>query len=184
MRFARSRSHRRWRSDPEAIPGAAGLGGGSADAAAVLRVVIRITRKALDLDALRRVGAGVVADEPSQLAPGHVLGGSGRGGRADRPSGDVARTRPEPRRVGNRRGLRGGRPARYRTPTTRPGGGSSARRIVAAGAGRGTRQRPPSGGAVASSGARRLAREPANRRRARRPGHRLGPNGVRRLPRC
>ncbi len=55
------------------IPVAAGLGGGSADAAAVLRVANRITREPLDLDALRRVGAGVGADVPSQVAPGHAL---------------------------------------------------------------------------------------------------------------
>ena len=55
------------------IPVAAGLGGGSADAAAVLRVANRIAGEPLDLDSLRRVGAGVGADVPSQVEPGHAL---------------------------------------------------------------------------------------------------------------
>lgn len=55
------------------IPVAAGLGGGSADAAAVLRVANRIAGEPLNLDALRRIGAGVGADVPSQVEPGHAL---------------------------------------------------------------------------------------------------------------
>ncbi len=55
------------------IPVAAGLGGGSADAAAVLRIANRIAGRPLDGDALRRVGAAVGADVPSQVEPGHAL---------------------------------------------------------------------------------------------------------------
>jgi 4-diphosphocytidyl-2-C-methyl-D-erythritol kinase len=55
------------------IPVAAGLGGGSADAAAVLRVANRIADAPLGPDALRRVGASVGADVPSQVDPGHAL---------------------------------------------------------------------------------------------------------------
>ena len=60
------------------IPVAAGLGGGSADAAAALRAANRMARGPLGLDALRRVAAGVGADVPSQIEPRHALvGGAG-----------------------------------------------------------------------------------------------------------
>ena len=55
------------------VPVAAGLGGGSADAAAVLRAANRLAGGPLDLAGLRRVGALVGADVPSQVAPGHAL---------------------------------------------------------------------------------------------------------------
>lgn len=55
------------------IPVAAGLGGGSADAAAVLRAANRLSGDRLGPDALREVGAEVGADVPSQIAPGHLL---------------------------------------------------------------------------------------------------------------
>lgn len=55
------------------IPVAAGLGGGSADAAAVLRAANRIAGAALDPDALRALGARLGADVPSQIDPRHAL---------------------------------------------------------------------------------------------------------------
>jgi 4-diphosphocytidyl-2-C-methyl-D-erythritol kinase len=55
------------------IPVAAGLGGGSADAAAVLRAANRLAGGPLDPDALRRLAAGIGADVPSQIEPGHAL---------------------------------------------------------------------------------------------------------------
>jgi 4-diphosphocytidyl-2-C-methyl-D-erythritol kinase len=55
------------------IPVAAGLGGGSADAAAVLRAGNRIAGEPLDADALRAIGARIGADVPSQIDPGHAL---------------------------------------------------------------------------------------------------------------
>lgn len=55
------------------IPVAAGLGGGSADAAAVLRAANELSGRPLDDDALRRVGARVGADVPSQVRPGSAL---------------------------------------------------------------------------------------------------------------
>ena len=55
------------------IPVAAGLGGGSADAAAVLRAANELSGRPLDEDALRRVAAGVGADVPSQVRPGSAL---------------------------------------------------------------------------------------------------------------
>lgn len=55
------------------VPVAAGLGGGSADAAAVLRAANRLAGEPLDQEALRAVGARVGADVPSQIAPGHAL---------------------------------------------------------------------------------------------------------------
>jgi 4-diphosphocytidyl-2-C-methyl-D-erythritol kinase len=55
------------------IPVAAGLGGGSADAAAALRIVNRISGLPLDGAALRELAAEVGADVPSQVEPGHAL---------------------------------------------------------------------------------------------------------------
>ena len=64
------------------IPVAAGLGGGSADAAAVLRAANRIAGEPLDVDGLRRVAAGIGSDVPSQVEPRHALV-SGTGERVD-----------------------------------------------------------------------------------------------------
>jgi 4-diphosphocytidyl-2-C-methyl-D-erythritol kinase len=55
------------------IPVAAGLGGGSADAAAVLRAANRLAGDPLDTAALRRLAAGIGADVPSQIEPRHAL---------------------------------------------------------------------------------------------------------------
>jgi 4-diphosphocytidyl-2-C-methyl-D-erythritol kinase len=55
------------------VPVAAGLGGGSADAAAVLRAANEIAGAPLTVDELRDVGAGVGADVPSQVEPRHAL---------------------------------------------------------------------------------------------------------------
>ena len=55
------------------IPVAAGLGGGSADAAAALRIVNRMSGTPLDAAALRELATGVGADVPSQIEPGHAL---------------------------------------------------------------------------------------------------------------
>ena len=55
------------------IPVAAGLGGGSADAAAVLRAANAIAGRPLDADALRAVAARIGADVPSQIEPRHAL---------------------------------------------------------------------------------------------------------------
>ena len=62
------------------IPVAAGLGGGSADAAAVLRAANRTAGAPLDANALRMLGAGLGADVPSQIEPRHALvTGAGEG---------------------------------------------------------------------------------------------------------
>ena len=53
------------------IPVAAGLGGGSADAAAVLRVAQRMAP--IDKAALQSVAAGLGSDVPSQLRPAHAI---------------------------------------------------------------------------------------------------------------
>jgi 4-diphosphocytidyl-2-C-methyl-D-erythritol kinase len=55
------------------IPVAAGLGGGSADAAAVLRGANQIAGAPLDNQALRAIGARIGADVPSQIEPRHAL---------------------------------------------------------------------------------------------------------------
>lgn len=62
------------------IPVAAGLGGGSADAAAVLRAANRLAGEPLDGDALRAIGLTLGADVPSQVEPRHALvTGAGEG---------------------------------------------------------------------------------------------------------
>jgi 4-diphosphocytidyl-2-C-methyl-D-erythritol kinase len=55
------------------IPVAAGLGGGSADAAAVLRAANRLAGSPLDASALRALGAELGSDVPSQVDPRHSL---------------------------------------------------------------------------------------------------------------
>jgi 4-diphosphocytidyl-2-C-methyl-D-erythritol kinase len=55
------------------VPVAAGLGGGSADAAAALRIVNRMSGLPLDTAGLRDLAAGVGSDVPSQVEPGHAL---------------------------------------------------------------------------------------------------------------
>ena len=55
------------------IPVAGGLGGGSADAAAVLRAANRLAGDPLDAAGLRLLAAGVGADVPSQVEPRHAL---------------------------------------------------------------------------------------------------------------
>jgi 4-diphosphocytidyl-2-C-methyl-D-erythritol kinase len=56
------------------IPVAAGLGGGSSDAAAALRLANETLPRPLDHDALRELAAGLGADVPFFLAPGPQLG--------------------------------------------------------------------------------------------------------------
>jgi 4-diphosphocytidyl-2-C-methyl-D-erythritol kinase len=55
------------------IPVAAGLGGGSADAAATLRAANRLAGTPLDGAELRRVAATLGSDVPSQIEPRHAL---------------------------------------------------------------------------------------------------------------
>jgi 4-diphosphocytidyl-2-C-methyl-D-erythritol kinase len=55
------------------IPVAAGLGGGSADAAAVLRAANRIAGAPLAPDELRELAAELGSDVPSQVEPRHAL---------------------------------------------------------------------------------------------------------------
>jgi 4-diphosphocytidyl-2-C-methyl-D-erythritol kinase len=55
------------------IPVAAGLGGGSADAAAVLRAGNRIAGEPLGAGELRELAAGLGSDVPSQVEPRHAL---------------------------------------------------------------------------------------------------------------
>ena len=55
------------------IPVAAGLGGGSADAAAALRMANRLLEEPLGVEELRELAAGLGSDVPSQVEPGHAL---------------------------------------------------------------------------------------------------------------
>jgi 4-diphosphocytidyl-2-C-methyl-D-erythritol kinase len=55
------------------IPVAAGLGGGSADAAAVLRIANELAHNPLGREDLVRLAADLGSDVPAQLVPGHAL---------------------------------------------------------------------------------------------------------------
>jgi 4-diphosphocytidyl-2-C-methyl-D-erythritol kinase len=55
------------------IPVAAGLGGGSADAAATLRAANQLAARPLDARVLHDIARGLGADVPSQLEPRHAL---------------------------------------------------------------------------------------------------------------
>jgi 4-diphosphocytidyl-2-C-methyl-D-erythritol kinase len=55
------------------IPVAGGMGGGSADAAAVLRAANELAGQPLDVVELRDLAAGIGADVPSQVEPAHAL---------------------------------------------------------------------------------------------------------------
>ncbi|HEX6457920.1 MAG TPA: 4-(cytidine 5'-diphospho)-2-C-methyl-D-erythritol kinase [Thermoleophilaceae bacterium] len=55
------------------IPVAAGLGGGSADAAAALRAANELAGRPLDTEELRQLAAELGADVPSQIKPRHAL---------------------------------------------------------------------------------------------------------------
>jgi len=55
------------------VPVAAGLGGGSADAAAALRIANRLAGDPLAREELVRIAAGLGSDVPSQLDPRHAL---------------------------------------------------------------------------------------------------------------
>lgn len=62
------------------IPVAAGLAGGSADAAAVLRALDRLGPEPLGAERLRAIGEGLGSDVPSQIEPRHALvTGAGEG---------------------------------------------------------------------------------------------------------
>lgn len=65
------------------IPVAAGLGGGSADAAAALRAANELAGRPLDATDLRALGAALGADVPSQIEPRHALV-TGAGERVER----------------------------------------------------------------------------------------------------
>jgi 4-diphosphocytidyl-2-C-methyl-D-erythritol kinase len=55
------------------VPVAAGLGGGSADAAAVLRLANRLAGEPLPPSELRKLAVGLGSDVPSQVEPIHAL---------------------------------------------------------------------------------------------------------------
>jgi 4-diphosphocytidyl-2-C-methyl-D-erythritol kinase len=65
------------------IPVAAGLAGGSADAAAVLRAANEIAGRPFDAERLRAIAAPLGSDVPSQVAPAHAIV-SGTGERVER----------------------------------------------------------------------------------------------------
>jgi 4-diphosphocytidyl-2-C-methyl-D-erythritol kinase len=65
------------------IPVAAGLAGGSADAAAVLRAANEIAGDPFDADQLRAIAAPLGSDVPSQIEPAHAIV-SGTGERVER----------------------------------------------------------------------------------------------------
>ena len=98
------------------IPVAAGLGGGSADAAAVLRAANRIAGNPLDADALRELArrARLRRAQPDRAAP-RAGDRHGRDRRADRAAAVRRRAR-----AAGRGPLGGGRLRRVRPPRRRP----------------------------------------------------------------
>lgn len=84
----------------KAIPVAAGMAGGSADAGAVLRLLDEHFGTGLGDDVLREIAAGLGADVPAQVRPGRHLA-LGAGERVEerqrpRPYGVVVLPHPEP----------------------------------------------------------------------------------------
>src|SRR5262249_56656194 len=68
------------------LPVASGLGGGSADAAAALRLLLRLWRRNLPGERLAEIGLGLGADVPICLAGGpRFVGGIGGGPAAGAP---------------------------------------------------------------------------------------------------
>jgi 4-diphosphocytidyl-2-C-methyl-D-erythritol kinase len=63
------------------VPAGAGLGGGSSDAAAVLRALQRLTGSPLEDADLLRLGAGLGSDVPFFLGPSPLAAATGRGER-------------------------------------------------------------------------------------------------------
>jgi 4-diphosphocytidyl-2-C-methyl-D-erythritol kinase len=92
--IARFRTAVGWRGEPvrisvdKRIPVAAGMAGGSADAAAALRLLARVSGVE-DLELLHEVATGLGADVPAQVRPGRVLA-TGAGETVERVPG-VAR---------------------------------------------------------------------------------------------
>ncbi|WP_354698664.1 4-diphosphocytidyl-2-C-methyl-D-erythritol kinase [Paraconexibacter sp. AEG42_29] len=84
----------------KAIPVAAGMAGGSADAGAVLRLLDEHCGTGLGDDVLRELAAGLGADVPAQVRPGRYLAlGAGErvaARRQPRPYGVVVLPHPEP----------------------------------------------------------------------------------------
>ncbi len=93
------------------IPVAAGLGGGSADAAAVLR----LARDRVPDERIEAIARGIGADVSSQLDPAFCLvGGAGRGDRAAAAPAPVrGGVDPRPGGAADAGRLRRGRPARH-----------------------------------------------------------------------
>ena len=166
------------------IPVAGGLGGGSADAAAALRAANRLAGEPLEIDELRRLGATVGADVPSQLDPTpSLVTGAGEGVEPIElpplwlvlvPSGEGLSTAEVyaefDRRGGGRRALD---PQRLRALARRRCGRARPR----------GRERPRAGGALAAPGAAGDTRPAGRSGRARRAAERLGADGVRHLRR-
>ena len=160
------------------IPVAAGLGGGSADAAAALRGANRIAGDPLSPAELRELGAQLGSDVPSQVDPSHELV-SGVGEIVEPielpPFGAVL--------IAQRDGLAA---AAVYAQFDLLGGGRNgldpailrelARRH---GARAGARQRPAAGRPGAAAGAGACARVAAGRRSAGRAGPRIGPDLLR-----
>ena len=166
------------------IPVAAGLGGGSADAAAALRAANRLAGEPLGADELRELGAGLGSDVPSQVEPRHALvQGTGE---------QVEPLELPPLHALLVPAAEGLSTAAVYAELDRLGGGRERldpeplRKLAArhaAGAGGGDRERPPAGRAVAAPGALRHPRRAPLGGRAGGGRERVGPDLLRPLRR-
>ena len=146
---------------------AAGLGGGSADAAAALRAANALAGDRSTPAALRELAAGLGADVPSQIEPAPRARDGRR--RASRAARRCRRWRlalaAQPARAVHGRGVRRGRPPRHprasSSSQTACGGSLPARSTALAAA---ARERPPARRALAAAGARRRHRRAARAR--------------------
>ena len=148
---------RGWRRPPlrveieKRIPVAAGLGGGSADAAAVLRLAVG------EVDGLAELAAGLGADVPSQLEPEFALvGGAGEAVERLAVPGEFGVVLIAAERGADRGGgvCRGG----LARPRPLRGGAGAARRRAARGGRRRARRRSSTRSSASTTSSRRRSR--------------------------
>ena len=127
------------------IPVAAGLGGGSADAAAALRIANAVAGEPLSPGELRELAGGLGSDVPSQVEPRHaIVQGTGELIEPPGAPGTDGGARSRSRRALDRRRICRARPSRWLARGARSGA-AAARRWIGRESGRRARQRSRGG---------------------------------------